>query len=178
MIAIGDSLVVGVGAGSPEKGFIPILEKRLNITIANKGTSGDTTHDALLRLSKDVLDEKPDIVIVLLGGNDFLRHVPAEETFANLRLIIGQIQSRGAIVLLLGIRGGIIADHYDDDFAALAKATGSLYVSNVLEGLVGNNTLMSDEIHPNDKGYERIADRVAPVLEGLIFAAPGMPATE
>lgn len=178
IIALGDSLIVGVGAENPEKGFIPVLAKRLNITIINKGISGDTTHDALLRLSKDVLDEKPDIVILLVGGNDILKQVPKEETFVNLRSIIARIQSRGAIVLLLGIRGGLLTDQYDDDFAALAKATGSLYVPNVLLGLIGNNALMSDEIHPNDRGYERIVDRVAPVLEGLIVAVPKTPATE
>lgn len=176
IIALGDSLVVGVGAGKSEAGFVPVLARRLNIAIVNKGMNGNTTHDALLRLQKDVLDEKPDIVMILLGGNDFLKQVPAEETFANLRLIISQIQSQGAIVLLLGIRGGPIADHYDDNFTALAKETGSLYISNVLDGLIGNSAFMSDEIHPNDKGYEKIADRIAPILEGLIAVAPTPPA--
>ncbi|OGZ05655.1 MAG: hypothetical protein A2845_04845 [Candidatus Lloydbacteria bacterium RIFCSPHIGHO2_01_FULL_49_22] len=178
IVAFGDSLIVGIGAGSREKGFIPMLAKRLNITIINKGVSGDTTYDALFRLSKDVLDEKPDIVILLLGGNDILKQVPKEETFVNLHSIITRIQSRGAIVLLLGIRGGLLTDQYDDDFATLAKATGSLYVPNVLLGLIGNSALMSDEVHPNDKGYERIVDRVAPVLEGLIVAVPKTSATE
>ncbi len=177
IVALGDSLTVGVGASSPEKGFIPVLAKRLDATIVNKGVSGDTTHDALLRLSSDVLSERPNIVIVLLGGNDYLKQVEREKTFSNLRLIINNIQSNGAVVFLLGIRGGLLADHYDSDLAALANETGSFYVSNVLEGLIGNNLFMSDEIHPNDRGYEKIVDRIAPTLEGIIAAAPPKPAT-
>ena len=172
VVALGDSLIVGIGAGSPEGGFIPVLEKRLDTAIVNKGVSGDTTRDGLMRLENDVLNENPDIVIVLLGGNDYLRQIPEEETFANLRTIISQTQSHGAVVMLLGVHGGLLVDHFDDNFAALAKETGSLFVPNVLDGIIDNKTLMSDEIHPNDRGYEKIVDKIAPSLLGLILAAP------
>lgn len=167
IIAIGDSLTTSVGASTSERGFITILEKRLGVTIDNKGVSGDTTRDALLRLKSDVLDQHPDIVMILLGGNDYLRHIPEEETFANLRTIIVTIQADGGVVLLLGIRGGLLADHFADNFENLAKETGSAYVPDVLSAIFGDPVLMSDQIHPNDRGYEKIADKVAPALMRL-----------
>ncbi len=168
IIALGDSLTKGMGASAPEYGYVPILEKRLGITIINKGVSGNTTSDALLRLDTDVLTQHPDIVIILLGGNDYLQKVPPEETFANLRTIITRIQSRGAVVFLVGIRGGILKDHFSDGFTKLADETGSVFVPNVLENIIDNPKLMSDEIHPNDAGYLKVADKITPLLEGLV----------
>ena len=168
IIALGDSLTVSLGASSVEHGFINILEKRLGVTIENKGINSNTTRDALLRLNGDVLDQNPDIVIILLGGNDYLQRIPKEETFKNLRMMIEAVQTQGGVVLLLGIRGGLLADHFSDDFEDLAKSTGSAYVPDVLESIFGDSTLMSDQIHPNDRGYEKIADKVAPILMQLI----------
>lgn len=170
IVALGDSLTVGVGASSPEHGYIPILAKRLNINIINKGVSGDTTADAMKRLDNDVLGEHPNIVLILLGGNDYLKQVPQEETFRNLRTIITRIQHSGATVLLVGVRGGLFHDKFDPDFQKLAKDTGSLFVPNILEGIIGEPALMSDDVHPNDAGYLKMADKIAPTLEGLVLA--------
>ena len=50
-----------------------MLEARIGegkVTVLNRGIGGDTTGEALKRLQNDVLDEKPDIAIIMLGGND------------------------------------------------------------------------------------------------------------
>lgn len=171
IIALGDSLTEGIGASKPENGYIGVLERRLNVTIENKGIAGDTTKDAERRLDNDVLKERPSIVLVFLGGNDYLKQVPQEETFQNLRTIITRIQSTGAVVLLVGIRGGLLHDKFDANFDDLARETGSLYVPNVLGDILGDPQLMSDEVHPNDAGYLKIADKIAPTLEGLVLSA-------
>ncbi len=169
--ALGDSLTTGVGASDISHGYISVLEKRLDVHIANKGVSGDTTADAAKRLQKDVLDEHPHIVIILLGGNDYLKQIPQEETFRNLRSIIERTQGVGASVILVGVRGGLLHDKLDKDFKKLAKETGSLFVPNALDGILDDPTLMADQVHPNDAGYLKIADKIAPTLEGLILAA-------
>jgi lysophospholipase L1-like esterase len=171
IVALGDSLTEGVGATSKATGYIGILEERLLITITNKGVRGDTTEDALKRLDRDVLSENPDIVIILLGGNDYLKKIPEQQTFENLHTIITRIQEKGAVVILLGVRGGLVGDKFADDFEKLAEETGSLFVPNILEDIIGNPKLMSDAIHPNDSGYLKVADKIAPTLEGLIRAA-------
>jgi acyl-CoA thioesterase-1 len=104
----------------------------------------------------------------LLGGNDFLRKVPQAQTQQNLAKLIEAIQARGAIVLLLGVRGGLLHDPFAPTYASLAKQYHTAYVSDVLSGLWGRQDLMADEVHPNDAGYAIIAQRIAPVLSPLL----------
>lgn len=167
IIAFGDSLVEGVGA-PPGSDFPSILSRRLGVTILNRGVSGDTSETALRRLGRDVLEEDPKIVIVLIGGNDVLRRIPPEDTVRNVREIIRSIHERGAAVILAGVRGGIFVDSLKDDFQKIAEDTGSLYVPDVLRGLLGDSRFMSDAVHPNASGYEIIANKLEPSLRRLI----------
>ncbi|MGC9605699.1 MAG: GDSL-type esterase/lipase family protein [Minisyncoccia bacterium] len=166
IVAFGDSLIQGVGA-SEGHDFVSLLAARLGQSIVNLGKSGDTAADGLARLD-DVFRYDPRIVIVLLGGNDLLHGVPIDKTFADLDKIVTTIESRGAAVLLLGVRGGLLYDSYDSRFEALAKARGTGFVPNVLAGLIGDQEYMSDEVHPNDAGYAKIADKVEPVLKEML----------
>jgi acyl-CoA thioesterase-1 len=166
IVAFGDSLVEGVGASS-QKDFVSLLSAQIGEPIHNLGVAGNTTADGLARI--DDLDEyNPRIVILLLGGNDYLRRVPPETTFYNLGKIIEELQSRGAMVLLLGVRGGVLSDNFADQYQDLSEMYETAYVPNVLDGLLGHQEYMYDSIHPNDTGYARIADRIAPVLERLL----------
>ncbi len=165
IIAFGDSLVYGTGGSGG--GFVSILSRDLGVPIVNLGVPGDTTADGLIRI--DELDEyKPKVVILLLGGNDYLKKVPPEQTFANLGKIIEDIHSRGAVVLLLGVRGGILRDNFASQYKALAKKYNTAFVFDVLDELIGLREYMADSVHPNDKGYQHIAGRVEPVLSGLL----------
>ncbi len=162
VLMFGDSLVEGVGA-SVGQTLPDQLERLLKVPVLNYGVSGDTTRDALLRLNQAVA-EKPKIAIILLGGNDFLRKIPREETFTNLEKIVTAFQGEGAITVVLGVRSGIVGGGADEEYEALAKRTGSVYMSDVLAGLFGRSELMSDALHPNDQGYTKIAERLALLL--------------
>lgn len=162
VLMFGDSLVEGVGATAgqslPEQ-----LGRRAGTAVLNYGVSGDTTRDALAQLDTAIAT-RPRIVLVLLGGNDFLKKIPREETFRNLERIVTTFQEQGAIVFVLGVRSGLIGGGADAEYESLAEETGSVYVSDVLSGVFGRSELMSDPIHPNDQGYAIIAERIAPLL--------------
>jgi len=164
--AFGDSLIEGVGS-SRGNDFVSILSRQIDEPIVNLGRSGDTTRDALARI-QEVLEQDPKVVLVLLGGNDYLQQIPEAETFKNLEQIIQIIHQSDSAVLLLGVRGGILRDNFKGEFAALAKKHRTAYVSDVLEGLFGDRQLMSDTVHPNDAGYQVIADKVQPELEAML----------
>jgi lysophospholipase L1-like esterase len=166
IVAFGDSLVVGVGA-TKGNDFVSLLSQSVGQPIVNLGLSGETTRDALLRLDA-VIEQDPKVVLLLLGGNDFLQQIPKAETFANLEQMIETIHESGSTVLLLGVRGGLLRDEYKRDFEQLAETHGTAFVPNVLDGLFANPSLMSDAIHPNDAGYQIIADRIQPVLQPLV----------
>ena len=145
-----------------------LLSARVGVPIVNAGRSGDTTGSALTRLDSAVLSRNPRIVIVVLGGNDLLRRVPHEETFANLDAIVGRIRGRGAAVILVGLSVGVFTDAYGKRFESLARRTSSGLVPDVLAGILGHPDLMADHIHPNDRGYRMMADRIEPALRDLL----------
>lgn len=166
IVAFGDSLVAGHGAGW-NKDFVNQLEDRIGLDIVNLGVNGDTTALALERIDA-VTDKDPSVVIILLGGNDYLRKVPIDETFSNLGKIIDIIEADGGRVLLLGVRGGLLRDIFEERFEEFAKSKDVEFVPNVLDGLIGKKELMSDAIHPNNAGYAIIADKVEPVLRDML----------
>jgi lysophospholipase L1-like esterase len=167
IIAFGDSLVVGVGA-SPGRDLVSLLSSRLGVPIVNAGRNGDTTVSALARLDQAVLGRRPRIVLVLLGGNDLLRRVPPDETIDHLDAIVTRIRDRGAAVVLATVDIAFFTRSQDDEYEALAARTGAALVPGILDGILGRRDLMADAIHPNDRGYGLMADRLAPVLRDLL----------
>lgn len=163
IIAFGDSLVVGVGASGKENNFVSRLSAKTGRPIINLGVSGNTTQDGLNRLS-EIDKYNPKVVLLLLGGNDHLKKVPIETTFSNLGKIIEYVQARGAVVVLLGVRGNLFIDKFSAEFKKLRNKYHTAYVSNVLDDLFTDPKYMSDAVHPNDLGYEIIAERIYPVL--------------
>lgn len=166
IVAFGDSLVEGFGATSGND-FVSVLSKQIGEPIINLGVSGNTTEMGLARVD-EVLKQDPKIVILLLGGNDYLRRIPKERTRQNLATIIERIQAQGSMVVLLGVRGGILGDGFASMYEELSETYQTAYVPDVLDDLFGNNKYMSDGIHPNDAGYKMIADRVSDELQPLL----------
>lgn len=164
IIAFGDSLVAGYGA--PEgSDFVTKLSEKIGIPITNYGRNGDTSAQGLARAR--ALSDRPDIVIILLGGNDALQKVSVAETKTNLAALIElfqSFQSKRIHVVLVGVMGGFPSDPYAAMFKDLAKEHGVTYVPNALSGLFGNADLMFDQVHPNAAGYEKLAERLVPVL--------------
>lgn len=169
IVAFGDSLIYGVGA-STDQNFVTKLSTKIGEPIVNLGIPGNTTADGLARLNT-VVALNPRIVLVLLGGNDYLKRVPPETTFSNLDTIISELRKRDIGVIVLGVQGGVLSDPFEKEFKALTKKHAVAYVPNVLNGLIGKKDLMSDAVHPNAEGYQRIADIVYPVLEKLILGS-------
>lgn len=165
IVAFGDSLVAGVGV-SEDKNFVSLVSARLGEDIINLGVSGNTTADALARID-EVVALHPRIVLVLLGGNDYLRRIPTAQTFRNLSDIVDRLQQDGALVVLLGVRGGLLADNFAPEFKKLAQQKHTPLIPNVLDGLIGHEERMFDNIHPNEAGHAIIAERVYKTLSPL-----------
>lgn len=164
IVAFGDSLTYGTGAGRGQD-WPSLVSEKCNCRIVNKGVPGDTSSDALARLDRDVLALDPQIVIIGLGGNDILQRTTPETMFGNLRTIIDRVQDSGAMVVLLGLNGFPLASSLGGEYKALARETGSVYVPNILGGILTSAKLRADQVHPNAEGYKIIADRVYDKLE-------------
>lgn len=167
IVAFGDSLTAGSGAPAG-KDYPAQLAQMLGRPVINGGRSGDTTADALSRLPRDVLPLDPGIVIVILGGNDLLRGLSANVAEKNLDLLIDTLQRHGAVVVLGEIRAPGPTPDFGSLYRRLARRHGALLVPNLLAGILTNPALKSDPIHPNEKGYRIMAERIAQALEPLL----------
>ncbi|HEX6087742.1 MAG TPA: arylesterase [Thermoanaerobaculia bacterium] len=170
VIAFGDSLTAGYGAGEGED-WPSRVSASTNVAVINAGVSGDTTEGALARLDDDVLARDPRIVIVGLGGNDYLRGEPLSSTETNLRGIVRKIHARGAMVILLGFRFPSLNADYEAMYERVAEEEGCLLVEGTLKGILTDAKLKSDQIHPNAAGYALMAERIAGPLRKLIAKA-------
>jgi len=89
--------------------FSEILQEMLeakrglgSVEVMNRGIPGDTTAGVLKRLEADVLQEKPDIVVLLIAANDaiFQSSTP-ESTYQNLQKITDQLKAKSIRTLIL-----------------------------------------------------------------------------
>ena len=171
IICLGDSITAGHGATYGQD-YPSVLSELLGMPVVNAGVNGDTTASALARLEYAVLDLDPAVVIIGLGGNDFLSRTPVKETIANLDAIVSACIDRGAMVVLVHSKFGILgSDPYRDGHEALAKKYKTALVRHSLKDIFANPRRMSDPIHPNDDGYALIAQRVYAVLTPLLHEA-------
>jgi acyl-CoA thioesterase I len=170
LIAFGDSLTAGYGAAAGED-YPSRLSASIRTPVVNAGRSGDTTQSALARIDEDVLAASPRIVIVGLGGNDFLGGVAIATTEANLRTIIRKIQDAGAMVVLLGFSFPSLQADYAEMYERVADDERALLVPRVLKGILTDHSLKSDEIHPNARGYALMAERIAGPFAKLLEEA-------
>jgi lysophospholipase L1-like esterase len=71
LICFGDSLTAGSYGG---KYLTTLRALRPNDDIVNGGRGGDTVLNLLARLESDVLDQRPDGVFIMIGGNDAISY--------------------------------------------------------------------------------------------------------
>ena len=157
IVCFGDSLTYGIGA-SAGQAYPAQLAAMLSRPVINAGRSGDTTASAAQRLQADVLSHIPRTVIIALGANDLIRGVSQKVAYRNLEAMIQEIQSQGALVIVGGVEVPLRDREYGEMYRRLCRETGAVCVPNILDGIWGNETLMSDPVHPNDAGYRRMAE--------------------
>lgn len=182
--ALGDSLTQGYGL-MPGDGLVPQLEGWLrarghDVTILNAGVSGDTTTGGLARLDWTLAD-RPDAVIVALGGNDLLRGIDPALSRANLDAILSRLTAEGLPVLLVGLAApGNYGPEYQAAFLALypelAESHGALLLADLLAplaeamaaGTPPGEVMQGDMIHPNPAGVAQVVEALGPRVEDLI----------
>lgn len=171
IVFLGDSLTYGTGAG-PEQDIPSLVAKELPFQIQNAGIPGNTTEDGLNRI-EEILDHPVDLLIIGLGGNDFLRKVPLATTKENLKKMIRIARAKGIKVMLMAIPQpslgaaafGTLSDHpvyeeiAEEEHVGLAK--------DVFTGVLSDNATKSDQIHPNAKGYALAKDQLIAEMRRL-----------
>ena len=161
VLALGDSLTYGTGA-SPETAYPTVLAELSGWNVVNAGVSGNTSAQALERLPGLLAEHQPKLVIVSIGGNDFLRQLPEADTRANIIAICRQALGSGAQVLLVAVPkvSMVAALGQMSDHPLYADIAAELNVPLQREGwskVLGDSKLRSDAVHANAQGYVQFA---------------------
>ncbi|CAA0125459.1 Thioesterase 1/protease 1/lysophospholipase L1 [Halioglobus japonicus] len=165
VLAFGDSVTFGMGAGAGED-YPSRLAALSGLNVINAGISGDTAREAGSRLAPLLSRHQPDLVIIELGGNDFLRKTSPAQVKKFLQGIIREAAASGAVVALVSVprlsllRATVGALSDSDIYSELAEEEGVILVPDIFSQILSDSALRADEIHPNAQGYEVLAQGI------------------
>jgi len=162
VLAFGDSVTFGTGAG-PGEDWPTLLGQQTGWRMVNAGIPGDTAAAGKDRLQALLDEHRPALVIVEMGGNDFLRRRPHPAVKEDLRQIVQRAKASGAQVVLVAVPElslfGVVAGKPGDAelYRELADEEKVALVGEVFSGILARPELCADKIHPNAAGYRQMA---------------------
>ena len=164
LLAFGDSLTFGTGA-SEDESYPAQLEKLIERREVRAGVPGEVTAQALARLPGALDEHAPRLLLLCIGGNDFLRRLGNQQAEANVREMVKLARARGIAVLLIGTPEPGFTVTPPAFYAGIAKEYRVPYEESVIGQVLKDRSLKADPIHPNARGYRVIAERLAETLK-------------
>lgn len=136
----------------------------------NAGIGGTTSQFGVARVEEDLLEKKPDFVVIEFSVNDeSTEHFM--ETYEGLVRRIYGAEGRPAVLLVHNVyyhnganaqlMHGRIGRHYDLPAVSMQS---SIY-PEVVKGHIANRDITPDDLHPNDTGHELVASVITYFLE-------------
>lgn len=190
LLVVGDSIAAGLGAEKRKETLGGRLAKDLAkstrrsvhlLTMAQVGAQTSRVHDQLDALPDDY---RPDLAIIVVGGNDVTHRVPIGRSVADLVEVIDRLQELGAEVIvgtcpnlgairplrqplrsIAGRRSGLLARAQRK--AALARGARTVSLGRVVGPIFlaePERMFSLDRFHPSAAGYRRTAKAMLPSL--------------
>lgn len=174
LLILGDSLSASYSMKQSE-GWVAHLQNLYNsrnegIVLINASISGETTAGGLARLERLLDKQKPDAVLIELGGNDGLRGFPVKKAKQNLLQMIKLARDKNITPLLMQIRippnyGPRYTKMFEGIYPKIATEQKITLVPFFMEKIAINPKLMMpDGIHPNKKATPAITKFMDKVL--------------
>ena len=196
-MAFGDSITVGEGS-TDRTGYRGPLEERLEAhfgaaTVVNQGISGTRSNRGAERIRDSLNRTRPAYTLVMYGTNDWnddtcRSSAPACFTVASLRRILETAKARSSLPVLATIppvnvgydarapaSRQVWVQEMNGFLRTLAREEGAV-LADVYEALAREPNLSSlfvDHVHPNDRGYEIIADEFFRALSQPLATSGG-----
>ena len=111
IVALGSSSTEGTGASSTAHSYPSQLEQALrqripnrHIEVINRGKGGQLAADMLARLERDVIAERPTLVIWQTGVNDAIRNIDVGRFRAELETGIARLKAHAIDIVLLDLQ--------------------------------------------------------------------------
>jgi acyl-CoA thioesterase I len=171
VIAIGDSYTFGYPYGL-DYSWVSLAAKDLKRELINKAKTTQTSGDLLKRFQSDVIDEKPDSVIILIGTGDAIRGVSLETYQKNLQDMVKLAKEKN-ISTIIGLplpypnAAKLIGDYraWLTSFAQTEKLKVVDFNPDLVENGGGiRKGLTDDGKYPNKQGYTVMAQTVEKAL--------------
>jgi lysophospholipase L1-like esterase len=163
VLAFGDSITYGTGARDAES-YPAQLEGLIGRKVVRAGVPGEVSAQALARLPGELDEHRPQLLVLCIGGNDFLRNIGKAQAAANVQTMVAVAKQRGIDVLLIGTPEKGLTVTPPAFYAEIAEQHRIPYEGSVIGEILRNSELKSDTIHPNARGYRLIAERVAELI--------------
>jgi len=120
VVAFGSSSTEGTGQLPKSEIFASVLGRELSkelltpVELINKGKGGDTIPKMVARLERDVLAQKPDLVVWQLGVNDVLQMEGVEGAISQMKAAIETLRAHGLPVVLVDLQVAPMVDRDKD----------------------------------------------------------------
>ena len=163
VLAFGDSLTYGTGT-SRDKAYPAALETLIKRKVVNAGVPGEISEKGLTRLPDLIRQHRPALIIICHGGNDILRHLKLEKTRDNIQKMIDLARESGSQIVLIGVPEFGLFLNIVSIYPELADKNNVPIAKEILADILAKNTLKSDHIHPNSKGYQLLAEELNTLL--------------
>jgi lysophospholipase L1-like esterase len=185
----GDSLTEGSDFLKPYT-WPSLTAQQLGIDVVNNGIGGDTTGGMLGRYAFEVLQHRPEMVILLGGTNDLWWGLAPKQILANLASMVVQAQHYG-IVPILALPLPCWADQADKQPWTPPEGGYTVFNSQIKDlvekittyaaaddlplidffgtcfdkgGTLCTDLFLEDGLHANKAGHRRMADTAAALL--------------
>jgi lysophospholipase L1-like esterase len=194
IIAMGDSTTAGTpgwksrveappdGAGDQQSQYAYwLMQSHPDWNVINQGVNGERSDQILFRFDRDVVGQRPNVVVIVAGVNDVYQGRPVEHVTRQLAAMYERAGAAGIPV----VAGTIIPYN-----TATAEQNARMHAINEwIRGRAGADPNVDfvdtraaaaapgdpdrlfdspDDLHPSPAGYRRMADAIAPVLEAVL----------
>jgi lysophospholipase L1-like esterase len=163
VVAFGDSLTSGTGA-SQDESYPSVLSKMIGCRVVNAGEAGEDTSSGLDRLPSVLKNERPELVILCMGGNDMLRGQDTSITVANLNAMISMVKDTGADVVLIGVPKPALLLKPAPFYQEIAVKHDIPFSAQAVSNILSTPGLTSDPAHPNASGYRKLAESIRTLI--------------
>ncbi len=159
VVCIGDSLT---SMGPPWGGYPEHLARLVSLPVVNLGDPGTTTAQAV-RLIPQIRDARPQVVVIELGGNDFVREWSRLEKEGSLKRLIA---------LLRGDARQAVRENLDQLIAACQDAGAEVVLVEVPRGYMFDLFFGLERQLARKHGLELIPDTM---YRRMLLASPALP---
>lgn len=204
IVCIGDSITaaerklddpadLGNGYVKMTSAKLKLLLVDSDVEVVNKGVVGSTVGDLLSRVQTDVIDEKPDVVILECGINDVRGAVASGEDFNALQFkytyeeLVRAIKSTGAKLIILEpfvikvspdklrYRRNLDAAIEAIEDVAYRVADSTVHLDEIFNGICDSDPVdakkwSEDGIHPTHRASRHIANIVIAKIQNKLIA--------